>query len=685
MSHRSLKKLGKRIYDALFSDEGMALADKFEIEGFHVGGCYGFAYALQKWFGCGEIWVMTRGGEYPPQAQHVVLKIGDLFFDGAPKNAAKTQQELFDYWEQEIPRPRLIAMEGPVMEADRGRAAASVQFDEGTKCSANAVDEIVAFLQEKIGDPGNVCTESNPMEYPTTEEKFEMANPSAPAVSGYEGMRVEYTPAKKLPFSEPFRQAEDIVEFTRANRLTGDTRERFYAIYMDQQNKPLGYRLIGAGGPASAPVDPAVVFGPAMALQATSVVFVHNHPSGTEQFSPADVSLTERLLWAARMMGLRVLDHLLVVPNSHVLAMRIEHPKLMWEYDPAARALAPEVEPEAVAANPATEAYEIEPELAENPLWVDRILAANWEAVQARLQQMGHPDWLPVWSEGKKNKVIVMPEYGCGHYGCVYPTDADDVVVKLTTDATEATFVAILEQLKREGHTLPDGLVRYHGIYALEGEHKKRKPFILWREEAAVTDWGPVQNAIFEARGRESVKGVVHKAEILISMFKTISHHAFQIAHAMAKKKPEAEYFTWLEEQKAIGDEPPDHYYERWNDLVDRYGMVVDPYGYSGKFREWEKRVVMSQQLKTRFAWLCFVCRQIAQEMASSDVCYKVGEALNEFMDLDLLPADVHLNNVGLVNRPGDNDWAPTALVIIDPGHVVPLSSRFAQVEVEAI
>lgn len=344
---RFLKKLGKRIYEALWSDDGHALADELNLESFHAGGCYGFAYALQKWLGCGDVWVIVRGGEYPPQAQHVVLKIGGLFFDGAPKNAAKTQEELFDYWALEISDPRLIAMEGP--ELDR-RAAAEVRFDEGTKCSINAVDEIVAFLKEQIPDPENVCVEINPM-YPETEEKFEMANPAAPAVSGYEGMRVEYTPAKKLPFSHPFREPQDMVGFARANRLMDDTRERFYAVYLNQQNAPLGYRLIGAGGPASAPVDPAVLFGPAMALQASSVAFLHNHPSGTARFSPSDVALTERLLWVARMMGLRVLDHVLIVPSGSAMSMREEHPKLMWEYDPAARAIAPDIQV-TQAANP---------------------------------------------------------------------------------------------------------------------------------------------------------------------------------------------------------------------------------------------------------------------------------------------------------------------------------------------
>jgi len=589
-----------------------------------------------------------------------------------------------------------------------------------------------AIGNDNTWDKDDPDIRSNPM-YPTTEEKFEMANPAAPAVSGYEGMRVEYSPAKKLPFAQPFREPQDIVGFARANRLMDDTRERFYTVYLNQQNAPLGYRLIGAGGPSSAPVDPAVVFGPAMALQASSVIFLHNHPSGTAKFSASDIGLTERLLWVARMMGLRVLDHVLVVPSGGSLSMREEHPNLMWEYDPAARAIDPNLQLERAAAeNPGDDVdveelalgtlHEMEhtndpeaarqialdhlaehpdyysqllrcfghsnPVVASNPPWADKLFKENWYEIQQRVNQMGHPDWLPEWTANKRN-VVVMPELGCGHYGCTYTISSNDpVVVKITTDATEATFIAIMEKLKREGWEPPRGIVRYYGIYALKGTAKRRTSYILWRELAIEAGLQAVQSTVYQARMEKGGDAkqtllVIKKAVDIIQQFKDVAHFAFEVAFRQAKKLGEAEYYAWLLRQKEQDDEG---FWERWNDLSDKYGSFPDPYGYSGKYRDLLKGIRDAYR-EQRFAWYVFVCRRIAEEMASSDVSYLIGEAMNEFMDQDLLLADVHLNNIGIVaSAPrDDNDMPANIPVIFDPGHVVPLSDRYAQVEVEMI
>jgi DNA repair protein RadC len=45
---------------------------------------------------------------------------------------------------------------------------------------------------------------------------------------------------------------------------------------------------------------------------AAAVILVHNHPSGDPTPSPEDVQLTERLVEAGRILGIRVLDHVVV-------------------------------------------------------------------------------------------------------------------------------------------------------------------------------------------------------------------------------------------------------------------------------------------------------------------------------------------------------------------------------------
>ena len=68
---------------------------------------------------------------------------------------------------------------------------------------------------------------------------------------------------------------------------------------------------------------------------------------------------------------------------------------------------------------------------------------------------------------------------GCGNYGCVYPTESDDVVLKITSDSDESRFVIASMSLKE----WPEGLVQYYQIVFLSGDYKF-PIFGLWRENA---------------------------------------------------------------------------------------------------------------------------------------------------------------------------------------------------------
>jgi len=154
--------------------------------------------------------------------------------------------------------------------------------------------------------------ESNP--YETTEERLVMMpNPTAPKVSKYEGMTVEYTKArgKAAQFGQ-IKAPADVARFGMELGLLDETRERIYAIYCNQKNKPMGYRLVGSGSRSGCSVDPAVVFGPAVALHCSSIFLFHNHPSGNVRPSSDDRAITERLKTGGSILWIRVMDHVIV-------------------------------------------------------------------------------------------------------------------------------------------------------------------------------------------------------------------------------------------------------------------------------------------------------------------------------------------------------------------------------------
>ncbi len=65
------------------------------------------------------------------------------------------------------------------------------------------------------------------------------------------------------------------------------------------------------------PVHPREVFADVIADRAAAVIFAHNHPSGELQPSDADLRMHEQLTEAGKILGLRVLDHVIVTRKGH--------------------------------------------------------------------------------------------------------------------------------------------------------------------------------------------------------------------------------------------------------------------------------------------------------------------------------------------------------------------------------
>jgi DNA repair protein RadC len=87
-------------------------------------------------------------------------------------------------------------------------------------------------------------------------------------------------------------------------------REFFFMITLDSKNRTIGYHAISMGSLSSSVVHPREVFKPAILENSAAVVFLHNHPSGDAAPSREDRECTNRLASAAKILGIRVLDHI---------------------------------------------------------------------------------------------------------------------------------------------------------------------------------------------------------------------------------------------------------------------------------------------------------------------------------------------------------------------------------------
>jgi len=64
---------------------------------------------------------------------------------------------------------------------------------------------------------------------------------------------------------------------------------------------------------------------------ATGVIFIHNHPSGDVTPSHEDDDITHRLCMAGKLLGIKVLDHVIVTPQDKIYSYR-KAGKIMDDY-----------------------------------------------------------------------------------------------------------------------------------------------------------------------------------------------------------------------------------------------------------------------------------------------------------------------------------------------------------------
>lgn len=130
-----------------------------------------------------------------------------------------------------------------------------------------------------------------------------------------------YRRRKKLhdasePASTTVQSSGDVAPIARAligARLT----ESLIVLALDGRNKILGFHEVARGSISACPVVPADVFRYPLIAGAVAIILAHNHPSGDVTPSPEDRAVTRRIVEAATMLGLRMLDHLIVSDERH--------------------------------------------------------------------------------------------------------------------------------------------------------------------------------------------------------------------------------------------------------------------------------------------------------------------------------------------------------------------------------
>ncbi len=95
-------------------------------------------------------------------------------------------------------------------------------------------------------------------------------------------------------------------------------RESFAVLLLNRGMKVLGLSWISLGGISGTVVDAKIIFQAALKANASSIILVHNHPSGTMQASDADLKITRKIKKGATFLDITVADHIIISSESYL-------------------------------------------------------------------------------------------------------------------------------------------------------------------------------------------------------------------------------------------------------------------------------------------------------------------------------------------------------------------------------
>ena len=88
--------------------------------------------------------------------------------------------------------------------------------------------------------------------------------------------------------------------------------EEFWILMLNRANHIISRHRVSVGGVSGVVVDAKMVFRPAIEALASSIILIHNHPSGNLKPSQRDIELTRKLKKAGESLDITVADHVIV-------------------------------------------------------------------------------------------------------------------------------------------------------------------------------------------------------------------------------------------------------------------------------------------------------------------------------------------------------------------------------------
>jgi len=121
---------------------------------------------------------------------------------------------------------------------------------------------------------------------------------------------------KKLIKKDPLNNSRELFDYLN-HSIRDKSREYFKVIFLDSKNRVISIETHSKGTLTASSVYPREVVYSALANKAAALIFAHNHPSGDPQPSREDIAITRQLVYAGKVMGLAVHEHIIIGDNRY--------------------------------------------------------------------------------------------------------------------------------------------------------------------------------------------------------------------------------------------------------------------------------------------------------------------------------------------------------------------------------
>ena len=183
------------------------------------------------------------------------------------------------------------------------------------KSALELAEEVLSYSQTEVGGLGRACVREL-----TTIDGIGTAK-ACSIVAGLE-LAKRFMSDRASTSRSIVRDCADVVDLVMED-LAYEKREILIALLLNVKGEVESKEIISIGELAATNVHPREVFSPAIRKGAAGIVVVHNHPSGDPTPSTEDIAATRRLMEASRIVGIKLVDHVIIGDGNYV-SLRVE-------------------------------------------------------------------------------------------------------------------------------------------------------------------------------------------------------------------------------------------------------------------------------------------------------------------------------------------------------------------------